>query len=102
MSTCANLITALGSNASIYETIALKIVDLIDAEAAFLEVGVIALKTAQLILDSQERDAWDSPLKNMQQTSFFVSRDATRCSSLVTVCFNRVEFSPDLLGDFFY
>jgi hypothetical protein len=52
-----NLITALGSNASIYETIALKIVDLIDAEAVFLEVGVIALKTAQLILDSQERDA---------------------------------------------
>jgi hypothetical protein len=70
-----NLITALGSNASIYETIALKIVDLIDAEAVSLEVGVIALKTAQLILDSQERDAWDSMFKNMKETSFFSSQE---------------------------
>jgi hypothetical protein len=65
-----NLITALGSNASIYETIALKIVDLIDAEGVSLEVGVIALKTAQLILDSQERDAWDAMGAEWKRTNF--------------------------------
>ena len=51
---------ALGNNAPNYEAIALKIVDLIDSSGVCLEVGVIALKTAQLILDARERDAWDS------------------------------------------
>jgi hypothetical protein len=63
-----NLISALGPNATTYEEIALKIVDLIDATEVSLEVGVIALKTAQLILDARERAAWDSMWTNLEQT----------------------------------
>jgi hypothetical protein len=70
-----NLITALGSNAATYEAIALKIVDLIDTAEISLEVGVVALKTAQLILNARERDAWDSAWKNLGQTSLFSTQE---------------------------
>ena len=63
-----NLIAALGPNATTYEAIALKIVDLIDATGVSLEVGAIALKTAQLILDAKQRDAWDAVWENLEQT----------------------------------
>jgi hypothetical protein len=53
-----DLTSALGYNATSYEAIALKVVDLIDAAGVSLEVGVIGLKMAQLILDARQRDAW--------------------------------------------
>jgi hypothetical protein len=56
----SNLTKELGNNAAIYEAIALRVVALIDTAEVSLEVGVIALKTAQLILDARERDAWDA------------------------------------------
>jgi hypothetical protein len=62
-----NLIAALGPNAPTYEAIALKVVDLIDTAGVSLEVGVIALKTAQLILDARERDAWDAMWANLEK-----------------------------------
>jgi len=64
-----NLIAELGPNASTYEQIALKIVDIIDTTEVSLEVGVIALKTAQLILDARQRDAWDTTWANLEKTS---------------------------------
>jgi len=64
-----NFIAALGANASIYETVALKIVSIIDADNVSSEVGVIALKAAQLILDARERDAWDATWANLEHTS---------------------------------
>jgi hypothetical protein len=64
------LITELGPNATTYEQIALKIVDLIDTAEVSLEVGVIALKTAQLILDARQRDAWDQVWTNLEQSRF--------------------------------
>jgi hypothetical protein len=64
----SDLISALGPNAPSYESIALKVVNLIDTAEVSLEVGVIALKTAQLILDARQRDAWDSMWTNLEQT----------------------------------
>jgi hypothetical protein len=64
-----NLIAALGPNAFTYEEISLKIVDLIDTAEASLEVGVIALKMAQLILDARQRDAWDAMWANLEKIS---------------------------------
>ena len=70
------LITALGSNGASYEALALKIVDLIDSTEVSLEVGAIALKAAQLILDARERDAWDSVWTGLKQTSFASSLES--------------------------
>jgi hypothetical protein len=64
----SDLISALGPNAPSYESIALKVVNLIDTAEVSLEVGVIALKTAQLILDARQRDAWDAVWTNLDQT----------------------------------
>jgi hypothetical protein len=66
----SNLITALGSNAAAYEELALKIVDLIDTTTVSLEISAIALKTAQLIIDTRERDAWDAVWTRMEQPTF--------------------------------
>ena len=66
----SNLTNALGANAISYEAIALKIVDLIDSTEVSLEVGAIALKTAQLILDAKQRDAWDAMWTGLKQTNF--------------------------------
>jgi len=63
-----DLTSALGYNATSYEAIALKVVDLIDAAGVSLEVGVIGLKMAQLILDARQRDAWDAMWANLEQT----------------------------------
>jgi len=65
-----NLITELGANAATYEAIALKIVDLIDSTEVSLEVGIIALKTAQLIFNARERDAWDAVGAEWKRFSF--------------------------------
>jgi hypothetical protein len=64
-----NLISALGSNVSSYESIALKIVDLVDTAEVSSEIGVIALKTAQLILDARQRDSWDLAWSNCEKVS---------------------------------
>jgi hypothetical protein len=55
-----NLTAALGANGSIYESIAMKIVAVVDSSAPSTEVGVIAIKAAQLVLEARERDAWDA------------------------------------------
>jgi hypothetical protein len=75
-----NLITALGSNAATYEAIALKIVDLIDASEVSSEVGVIALKTAQLILDARERDAWEAINFTTTLSEFETSQEMSHVS----------------------
>lgn len=64
-----NLTTALGANAAVYEAIALKIVDIVDTTEVSLEVGIIALKTAQLILDARQRDSWDLTWKSLEKTN---------------------------------
>jgi hypothetical protein len=66
----SELTHALGANAATYEAIALKIVDLVDSTEVSLEVGAIALKAAQLILDARERDAWDAAWTGLKQTNF--------------------------------
>jgi hypothetical protein len=73
----SNLTSALGHNASSYEAIALKVVDLIDAAEVSLEVGIIALKTAQLILDARQRDAWDAVWVELKQTNFALESEAS-------------------------
>jgi hypothetical protein len=65
----SDLVSALGYNASSYESIALKIVALIDTTEVSLEVGVIALKTAQLILDARQRDGWDMTWATLEKTN---------------------------------
>lgn len=60
---------ALGSNAAIYEAVARSIVGVIDAAEVPLEVGVIALKAAQLIFDARVRDSWDTAWTNIESAS---------------------------------
>jgi len=57
--------SALGLNADLYESVALKVVVLIKDEGVSLEHGVIALKTAQLILEAQKQESWDTVLNNL-------------------------------------
>lgn len=64
-----DLTSALGPNASSYESIALKVVNLIDTAEVSLEVGIIALKTAQLILAARQRDGWDTTWTNLEKIS---------------------------------
>lgn len=65
MESMDNLSNKLGVHAAVYEAIAFKVVDVIEAANAPLEVCMIGLKLAQLILDTQERDAWDTALDNV-------------------------------------
>jgi hypothetical protein len=64
------LTAALGANALAYEAIALRIVDLIDSTGVSLEVGAVALKIAQVILDAKQRDGWDATWTRLEQTNF--------------------------------
>jgi len=69
-----NLNSALGLHASTYEAIALKVIGLIDGAGASLEVGRIALKTAQLILDARERDEWEATWDRVEKTTLTLAR----------------------------
>jgi len=54
-----------GINADLYESVAVKVVTLIEGEKVSLEHGIMALKTAQLILEAQKQESWATILDNL-------------------------------------